>query len=274
MLTRVDVQSENPFYLEIRDAKPTDSIVVKKIEGLDPPDVTLFMGEYARDGGSYNGRRVPFRTVIFTLKLNPNYQDDETVDGLRKLLHKAFLDPFVGSDGLNIILHSDSVPDQFIQGVTDKFESDPFSEDTTIVISMVCPNPYIQDFAETVEEASGPTFPFEYYGTAETGILVTAEIISSTPVLTLDLNGTTMVFDYAFLEDDIVTIDTRRGSRRIQVLHSGDTDPIDILYSKVSGSTWLELHSLENTLKIYGEDDDDIIADLNSITFRALHWGV
>ena len=50
MLTRVDVQSENPFYLQIRDARPSDSIHVAKIEGLGPPDIDIQMGDYARDG--------------------------------------------------------------------------------------------------------------------------------------------------------------------------------------------------------------------------------
>src|SRR5688500_12071057 len=118
MLTSVDVQSENPFVLEIRNAMPTDSVIVEKIEGLGPPDVDLFMGDYARDGGYYSGRRVPPRNVTFTLRVNPNYKVNESVSGLRNMLYKAFMDPFTNTDGLSFILHDDELPDRFVQGHT------------------------------------------------------------------------------------------------------------------------------------------------------------
>lgn len=277
MLTRVDVQSENPFYMEIRDSKPTDSIIVEKIEGLDPPDITLFMGDYARDGGTYNGRRVPPRSPIFTLKINPNYQVNESVDGLRALLYKAFLDPFVDADGLNIILKFDNKPDQYIQGVVSKFETEIFSEDTFAVISMSCPNPFLQDVNETVIEPDpGPTIPFDYAGTAETGLLTTLVMTDAASLLTLDLNGSKMSFTYDFLEGDLVTVDTRVGSRRILVTRTvgEETTVKSILYSKNQGSVWLKLHSPEYVLSVYGTDDDDVVANITNITFRAQHWGI
>lgn len=277
MLTRVDVQSENPFYLNIRDAKPTDSIIVQKIEGLGPPDVNLFMGDYARDGGSYNGRRVPPRSISITLQLNPNYRLGETVDGLRELLYKSFMDPFVTSDALALILHDDIKPDRFIEGFTDKFEPDIFSDNTTALISMRCPNPYIQDVVVTNHAVSGPTFPFTYEGSVEAGMIISADIITDTPILTLDLNGTKkMYFEYPFVADDQFILDTRRGSRRVQVIRTESmvTTTKDILYSKTDESTWIDLHSLNNILKAYGEDPSDIVADISNISFRGLHWGL
>lgn len=272
MLTQVDVQSENPFYLKIRDAKPTDSIILEKIEGLGPPDVDLFMGDYARDGGVYGGRRVPPRSLTITMGLNPNYVDDETVDGLRLLLYKAFMDPFVGDDGLSLILHDDVRDDRFVQGYVDKFDGDIFSDDTTAQISMRCPNPYIQDVDTTDLTASGPTFPFTYEGSAETGMIITAEMTVGAALVTLDLNGTKMFLDYTFLDNDIVTVDTRRGQRRIQVTRSGVTT--DILYSLTPDSTWLELHSVSNTLKVYGATEATVVANLTDISFRGQHWGI
>lgn len=276
MLTRVDVQSENPFYLEIRNAKPSDSIIVEKIEGLDPPDINLFVGDYARDGGAYGGRRVPPRSVTITLALNPNYQEGETVSGLRKLLYKAFLDPFVTADSLNFILHDDIDADRFIQGYTDKFEGDPFSDDTTVRISLLCPNPYIKDVDTTEFAASGPTYPFDYEGSAETGIVIAAQFTTSVSFVTFDLNDVKMFIDYDFAADDILLIDTRRGSRKIQVERTvgPDTTVTNILYAKTAESTWLELHSLSNILKVYGDTTSDIVANLTDISFQAQHWGI
>lgn len=356
MLTRVDVQSENPFFLEIRNAKPSDSIRVEKIEGLGPPDVDLFMGEYARDGGVYGGRRVPPRTVILTVSLNPNYGDLETVDGLRLLLYKTFMDPFVSTDGLIIELLDDTYNDRFIQCFTEKLDPDIFSDDTTAQITLRCPNPFIQDVALTVLPVSpaGPTFPFDYEGSVETGFIIKAILTSNSSVVTLDLNGITMRFDYSFLDDDLLIVNTIRGQRRVQRIRPknisnrvlatnvatltsaahgyqiGDTvtitdvptqtfyngtfvitavttdtfsyalvhadsgtaastgkvyevtavdgtngiDTIDILYTLSASSIWLELHSLSNTLEIYGATDASIIANLTEVDFRGLHWGI
>lgn len=217
MLTKVTVLSENQFDLEIRNAMPTDSIIVEKIEGLGPPDVNLFMGDYARDGGTYGGRRALPRNVILTLGLNPNYADNETVDGLRLLLYKAFMDPYVASDGLILVLQDDTFADRYILGYTDKFDGDVFSDDTTVRIELQCPNPYILDSAMTELVASGPTFPFTYEGSAETGLIITAEMTTTSSIVTFDLNGTKMYLDYVFADNDVIKVNTIRGQRRIQV---------------------------------------------------------
>ena len=245
MLTRVDVVSENPFFLNIRDARPTDSIIVDKIEGLDPPDIDTFMGDYARDGGSYGGRRVPPRNVVFYLTLNPNFKLDETHAGLRTLLYKAFLDPYSDSDGVKILLKDDMLPDRYVFGYVEKFECDIFAEEPTAMISMLCPDPYLLDDALAVTNASGPTVPFNYAGTAETGILVEATFTTATSVFKLDLNGKVMTMNYGFQSGDKVVLDTNRGSRKLQVIRSGVTT--DILYALAS-TYWHEVHAPNNTM--------------------------
>lgn len=272
MLTRVDVQSENPFYLNIRDARPTDSIIVEKIEGLSPPDINLFMGEYARDGGVYGGRRVPPRTVTFTLRLNPKYTEGESVSGLRLLLYKTFMDPFVTTDALNIILKSDDYGDRYIAGYVEKFDGDLFSDDTTVQITMRCPNPYIQDYNLTSETFLGPAAPFSYGGSAETGLLVSATLFDNSPFLTFDLNGTVFVLDYDFLANDVVTLNTVRGERSVKVLRGGVTT--EILYAKTAASTWLELHAPSNIMSVYGTTEANTVANLTSLAYRPLHWGI
>lgn len=276
MLTRVEVQSENSFFLEIQNARPTDSIRLEKIDGLDPPDIDIFMGDYARDGGFYGGRRVPFRPVTFTLSLNPKYVDGETTDGLRKKLYKAFLDPFATSDGLNVLLYDHVENTRYIQGHVEKFDGDLFSDDTTVQIVMRCPNPYIQDVDLTELEPSGPTFPFDYLGSAEAGLVAKAVIIVSSSQLVFDLNGTKLTLVGSFLVDDEVIIDTRRGQRKIQLVRTeaSITTTYNILYMKTSDSTWLDLHSEDSILKVYGLDDDNIVANLTELAFRGAHWGI
>jgi hypothetical protein len=272
MLTSVDVQSENPFVLEIRNAMPTDSVIVEKIEGLGPPDVDLFMGDYARDGGYYSGRRVPPRNVTFTLRVNPNYKVNESVSGLRNMLYKAFMDPFTNTDGLSFILHDDELPDRFVQGHTEKFDTDIFSDDTVVAIAVRCPHPYIQDVELTELPASGPTLPFQYDGNAETGLILELHFTTGSSLTTIELNGKKMWLDYDFLTNDELLIDTRRGSRKIQVTRAGVTT--DILYALDPDSDWLQLHSLGNLIKLYGAVTTDIPGNFDTISFRTAYWGI
>lgn len=266
MLTQVDVQSEVPMALEIRDSKPTDSIILKKIDGLGPPSVDLFLGEYARDGGVYGGRRVPPRNITILVELNPNYEENETVDGLRLLLYKAFMDPFVATDGLRLLLHDDTVGDRYVEGHTEKLEPDIFSPDTNVVISMRCPNPYILDDDLTIVPAAGPTQNFNYGGSAETGLMIDAVLTGATTVLTLALNSTNQMFlDYGFANQDRLRINTRRGERNIQVGR-----PKNVTNRELSGN----VATLTSNAHGYSVGDEVVVSDVPTDTFFNGVWTI
>lgn len=272
MLTRVDVQSENPFYLNIKDARPTDSIIVEKIEGLDPPDIDLFLGEYARDGGHYSGRRVGKRNPLFLLTLNPNFAQGESVSGLRELLYRTFVDPRVSGDDVTIVLKDDEKEDRYLTGYTEKFEASIFSNDTTVQISMLCPNPYLLDVDESAAWGSGPNVIFNYLGSAETGVELELLVTVPTNVINIELNSQKVTqLDFNFQVDDRVLINTRRGERKIQVVRNGFI--INILYALSTTSGWIELHKRNNELIIKGVDSS-VVANVNTIAFRAAWWGV
>lgn len=276
MLTQIDVVCDNPFYMSVLGANPRDSLILQKITGLGPPDKNLYIGDYARDGGVYNGRRVVPRNVMKYIKINPNFGNDETVDGWRDILYRAYNDPLVDGDDVTIVLHDDVKPDRYFTGYTEKFETEPFDENTDVVISMICPDPFLRDVNETViEPPSGTpgwqTVPFTYIGTAEAGFETTIEVQASTTTLTLNNNGKTMVLTYPFQVGDIVYINTIPGQRQITVTRSGVTT--DIYYTLYSASTWLSLHSQNNTLQIYGAAPSNIVAAITNLTYTQMWWG-
>lgn len=273
MLTRVDVQSENPFYLNIRDARPTDSIIVEKIEGLDPPAVDLFLGEYARDGGFYSGRRVAKRNPVFHLILNPKYEVGETVSGLRELLYRSFMDPQLDGDYLNLVLKDDVKADRYIVGFVEKFEIDIFSSDLSVLISMLCPNPYILDSVETAVSGVGPSVPFVYGGTAESGVKITATLTAAATQMSILMNDVVITtLQYDFVAGDILFVNSRRGERQITVTRDGVVT--DILYSQTATSKWIDLHKPSNVMKIYGNSPTDFVANITEIRFRQAWWGI
>lgn len=275
MLTQIDVQSENSFFVPILGATPKESLLIRKVTGLLPPDPSLFIGEYARDGGTYQGRRVAERNVVITLDLNPNPALGETVSGLREKLYRAFMEPQADSDHVKIDLHDDLDRVRYLVGYTEKFDGEVFDSDTMVQISLMCPDPFIRDNEETllIHPTGWISVPFAYSGTARTGFQTKIKVLASTNVLTLENNGRTMVFNRAFASGDVVTITTVRGSRfAIVDPLSGPT--VSILASLSTTSPWLELHTQANTLTVYGNVASDLVAAITELRFVQAYWGV
>lgn len=278
MLTHIDVNGDDLFTFKIVGATPKDSLLIRKVTGLGPPDVNLFIGDYSRDGGIYSGRRVGVRNPVFTIEINPNPALGETVSSLRQVLYKAFLDPLTFADYLKLNLHFDDGRSLFLVGYTEKFETDIFSVDNLAQISMICPDPFIRDDVETkLESTSGWTIlPFEYRGTAETGFAVDIDVVEDTSVLhLLDFaSNNVMQLEYDFLAGDKIELSTVRGERRIDLYRLPDTEPRSILQALTPGSPWLELHSLNSKLLIYGLAQDQLVATIGKLSFRPAYWGI
>lgn len=281
MLTQIDVECDNPFYMSVVGANPRDSLILQKVTGLGPPDKTLFVGDYAKDGGVYTGRRILPRNPVLNIQINPNFGNGESVDGWRDILYRAFNDPFVEGDDVTLVLKDDIKSDRFLTGYCEKFETEPFDSDTSVQISMICPDPYIRDVSETVivppQGSNGwQSVPFTYAGTAETGFEADISVSTTTSVITLDNNGKKMVLTYpaplTFQSGDLVHINTKPGERSITVTRGGVV--ADVLYALSSTSPWLNLHSQSNTLQIYGAASTDIVASISNLTYTQAWWGV
>lgn len=274
MLTQVNLVGDTTINMNVLGAGPRDSLQVRKITGLSPPDVDLFIGEYARDGGSYSGRRVQKRNVVIELGLNPNHGENETVDGLRQSLYKMFLDPSYAGDDLVIELVDDVLPVRIMSGYTEKFEGEPFSKDAMINASLICPDPYMKDATKTVLTGSFTTFPFTYNGSAETGFYIEVNVTANTDSITIDNNGSRMIFEYDFLIGDVLKVNTTPGSRSVLVDRSGFPD-IEILYAMTPTSPWIALHSQINLLRVYDAPETEaIVASMTRLEYTQAYWGI
>lgn len=276
MLTQIGVEYEgDELIVPILGVTPKESLLIRKITGLNPPDLDLFIGDYSRDGGTYQGRRVGKRNVVITADLNPNPALGETISGLRELLYKVFVDPQVDADFVKVNYYDDLGRVRYSVGYTEKFDTEIFDVETMAMISMICPDPYLRDNTETelTHPTGWTTVPFTYEGTAETGFEVSIYINSATSVLTLDNNGKKMIINRSFDVADVVTINTVRGSRLLTVTPSGGS-PISIVANLEPTSPWVELHSQANTMKVYGATTGDLIASIRSLKYTQAYWGI
>lgn len=331
MLTQIDVLNDNAFELPILGITPKSSLLIKKVTGLNPPDLNLFIGDYSQDGGIYQGRRVGTRNPVITIDLNPNPALGETVDGLRQALYKAFIDPQIEGDFLKILLHDDDGRQIYFVGYTEKFETDIFAVETMCQISMICPDPYLRDNVDTI--LTHPTgwvqVPFTYQGTAETGFIVRIYVTDECNEITLHNNGKLMqlVNPAGYEIGDLIIINTIRGQRSISLTKSADMPILPVEWAPPSGysegdlifyhgiiwicvtdqitngttesmapennndywemfstpiishlkptSQWLELHSSENTMRVYETGDpNSIVANIQFLKYTSAYWGI
>lgn len=281
MITQVDVvkgdgSDDVVISLPVLGATPKSSLLIQKITGLNPPDINLFIGDYSRDGGVYQGRRVGKRNPVFTLELNPNPAVGETISSLREELYKAFVDPLVDADFIKLNMHDDAGRVRYLTGYTEKFETEIFSVDTMAQISVICPDPFIYDNdPTTLSHPTGwTTVPFTYGGSSETGFHVRIFITAPTSVLTLENNGKKMIINRGFAVGNVVAIGTNRGCRGLSVATTDGDPEVSILGSLSPESTWLELHGQANTMKVYGSDNTQIVAAIRELQYTNSYWGV
>lgn len=288
MLTQIDVDSDNSFTVPILGATPKTSLLVRKIAGLDPPDINLFIGDYSRDGGTYQGRRVGNRNVVITMELNPNPALGETVSSLRENLYKAFIDPLAEADYLKLSFHLDDGRVLFLVGYTEKFETEIFGSDSLVQISIICPDPYLRanDAVVLTNESGWTTVPFTYTGSAETGFEAEIEITSATSTLILANNTVTddvanpnyprgrMVLNHAFVAGDTVLINTVRGYRQIVLTPAGGGAAQSLIGALTPTSQWIELHSQANTMRVYGVTTASLVAAIKSLVYVQAYWGI
>lgn len=270
MLDTVVVESANPLTLYVTDVDPNSMLVLKSISGLTSAKVGLFSGDYAGEGSYYQGRRGEKLTPVITLKMNPNYDTDFEVSDIRELLYRTFYEPQPDSDGVKVLLQDDRKPDRYFVGYTEDINTDQFSKDTSVQISMVCMDAYLfsDDETSATDAVGWASVPVAYDGSARTGVELTLKVNTATSMVTVDINGNLMILDYAFAVGQIITINTKKGERSIKV---GSTD---IMAALNPASTWLQLDRPANTIKAYGNVVGDGDAVLTAYNFRSQWWGI
>lgn len=270
MLEQVVIQSSTPTTLNVSNVDPEEILLIKSITGLSPKGLTLFTGEFARDGGYYQGRRAGKRNPVFTFKLNPNYAEDIEVSDIRELLYKMFLEPQVGSDAVQVLLVDDRKPDRYFIGYTEDIDTDMWASDNQAMVSMICTDPYLRSADPTSDsDVTGwLSVPLTYDGSAATGFVVQLKVTTANTQVTLDLNGNLMVLTGTFALNDIIDISTVEGDRYIR------KNGVDIMGSLSAASKWLQLDAVANTLQTYSTVVADAKVRVMSYSYRSAWWGI
>jgi hypothetical protein len=180
MLTEVKAYSSwegaPTLLLDENGSAESDLIQVREITGLDPVKASVNVSPFGSvDGSAYVGSDVISRNIVFTLRPNPDWAN-WTYEALRRLIYQYFMPKQL----TRLIFESDDIPPVEISGIVESVESNMFSSDPELLVSVICPDPYFT--ALDPKSVSGtvvrPGDPDElapiivYDGSVETGIYV------------------------------------------------------------------------------------------------------
>ena len=166
MIKSVTVTNYRNESLTLELSNPFDiGINVRSIEGIGPPKGNVNYTEIASgDGGVYNSARAGTRNITMELGL----MQTPSVEENRHKVYKYF----VLNKEVTLTFETDKRICQIV-GYVEECEPDIFSDDETVSISVLCPNPYfysidaglgLVDFSSVVNEFE---FPFSVNKTEE-----------------------------------------------------------------------------------------------------------
>lgn len=159
MIRAIFLEAENGSSVILNLSDPWSAgVAVLKAEGLGPVNSDIFVANYgARSGGYYNGSRAVTRNITLTLK--PVGLDLERV---RRRLYNVL--PV--QERIKITVITDHVEVETV-GYVESFEPDIFSNYSTYIVSLICPDPFFTETGSlitTTETLSsvGPLFEFPF----------------------------------------------------------------------------------------------------------------
>lgn len=230
------------------------------VQGLTPPPVVINASKGGNiDGTFYNSSRLNQRNIVITIVLNGDIETN------RQRLYQVF-----NLKKPCTIYFKNANRDVKIQGYVETLEADLFTQREQVQISIICPRPYFEDLNTIYTELSQVIrmfeFPFEIElpipfseieenplciiinaGDAESGFIMRLSFTATITDLKI-YNTTTQKFigfDYTFLDQDELTINTMSGQMGVVLIRDGQE--INLLNFIAANSNWLKLTLGENT---------------------------
>lgn len=254
MLSKVEIRTRQGDLLNLQLDDDTSGYLVQRIEGLEPVKATLVSSGFAGvDGEQYQSSRRETRNVKIQLGLDPDPLTD-SVRGLRNQLYKFFLPKsevdlrFLMDDGLEVD----------ISGVVETFESELFSQEPVVDVSLICFDPDFYDQTPVVLNGTTVSSTVEtivdYEGTVPSGIEFTLNVdraVSEFTIYHRTPDDTIRILDFSAPLDagDVLVISTVPGVKGATLNRSGTVS--SILYGISPQSKWTELVPGENYLRVY-----------------------
>lgn len=265
LFTKIRLAGRTNIDLPFFGLRPTNTYILKAVDGLGPPEVGVFLSN-----GLYQGRRPQDKQLIVRVGLNPNHAVGQTVSSIRNTLY-GLLTPGP-SDAIVVKLMNGPNVVATVTGYVSKLEIVPFSKDPEVQITIECDSPYLKDENPTViVPETKSSFTINNGGSVTTGfyfdLTFNADAASFVLRSEAPATGPKMQITYAFLAGDTLMVDTRKNQKTVQVKRGSTTTRI--IKALSSDSVWFQLHPGENDFWATPDTFDWV----QTIHHR-LHWGI
>lgn len=254
-------QSSTPLALyaefSLDRADTSQSYILQQGWGFDLDEInpSLF-GSFEDD--EYATMQPNDRLIVMKIKLQPQLVDDETPSSLRDNIYRIISATRTGL--LELRLMNQGSPVAYIRGYMKKFESDLFSSEPVIQISINCPDPIFRGVTAvnplSILEPSPPTIAEavieDNISTAPHGMLGALAFIADPVNSYFTIQGkygTTEApfrIDYQFQEDDFLYWDNTHEAKSLYVYRFPDT--IKLLDKLHIGQVWPMIYPGYNRL--------------------------
>lgn len=248
-----------------------DNFQVLKITGLNPPKAQINTTKMATlDGKKFNSSTLNERNIVITVKLNGDVEKN-------RIRLYSFFRPKEWCK----FYYKNSSRDVFIEAYTENVECDLFTNNETMQISLLCPEPYFKDVQEIIDDISKILSKFEFpfsidedgieFSTLDTskitnvhnssemdtGVIVDIDIYSHIEKLLIKntSTGETLTLNYQFQSNDKVTINTNKGHKSIKLIRNAET--INIFSAIEKGSTFFKLNIGDNFFSYLADDGEN-----------------
>lgn len=232
---------------------------VVSVQGLTPVTANINVSTAGiNDGVKYNSARLDSRNIVITLHFIRD------VENARIALYEYFK-----TKQFCTLFFSNGVRDVFITGYVETFECDLFQLGETAQISIICPDPYFKNVNETVSSGATITnmftFPTEFNsvifseletdtttkvyngGDIPAGMDITINFTGNvrSPIIYNASTGEYYGIDRAFVDGDIIRINTRHGEKSAILTRYGVK--FNLINNMRARSSWLQLAQGNNT---------------------------
>ncbi len=264
------------------------AFTVSEIQGLNPPAATINTSEMALlDGAKFNASKLNMRSINIAFAIEYDAAKNR-IEVYKVLKSKQYVKLYYDGDYRHV----------FIEGYISSINIDYGAKKQIVTCSILCPSPYFKAAQEVITELSSiiDGFHFPFASTAEPQILfgynnndmgVTVENDGDVACgLIIELFATDAVtnpkiYDYITQEYfglnismqalDLITIDTRQGSKTAKLLRSGTE--YNVFNYIMQNSTWLQLAPNGSTF-VYEVETGDVGDLLITFHHHALFEGV
>lgn len=240
-------------------ADPSGPFILKGVEGLGPPEISVRMARTVNEKAVYQGKSAALRQIIALVGIQPNWDTGQTPQELRTQLY-SLLTPKYGAF-VQAQVFFEGVFQAYAQGQVSKMEPALFTKDPAVQITLDCDYPYLLAPATIVQQPAQRTvggiraFDIVNEGTAPAGFKAGFTLMSNvgnTLILQDDnpLGKKFQVDGINWVAGDRFVIDTRPGSRGVWRGPGGGALVSVLNYMNASVSEWMQLYGGDNTLKL------------------------